>query len=79
MDAILNFVASTFAFGAMYLFGRLTAQRGNYRDGHRDGYREGLEYCMRTIRIAQDESKRQEKVKPCAPNPKLALPCAGRT
>lgn len=56
MDAWINFGASTFAFAAMYLFGRITAQRANYRDGHRDGYREGLEYCMRMIRIAQAES-----------------------
>ena len=54
MDAILNFAASIFALGTMYLLGRLTAHRSNYRDGKRDGYRDGLEYAMRMIRIAQD-------------------------
>lgn len=56
MDAWLNFAASSMAFAAMYLFGRITAQRSNYQDGHRDGYREGLEYTLRALRIAQAES-----------------------
>lgn len=61
MDAILNFGASVFAFGAMYLFGRLTATRSNYRDGHRDGYREGLEYTLSMLRKVPDK---QDQVTP---------------
>lgn len=60
MDAILNFGASVLAFGAMYLFGRLTVQRATYRDGHRDGYREALEYALKSIRIAQQKEQEVE-------------------